>query len=103
MYRVLATAVLAACMALISAPALAHPAAMPTASAERTTRQPGAGAVAVKVSAKHSEPPARGISQGSAGQPPDTDGSGWRTYGTLLATLALMGVIALRRQRFGRH
>lgn len=103
MYRVLAAAVLAACMAFISAPVLARPAAMATASAARTTLQPGAGAVAVKVSTKHSEPPARSISQGSAGQPPRADGSGWRTYSTLLATLALMGVIALRRQRFGRH
>lgn len=103
MRRVLTTTVLATCMAFISAPVVAHPAATPAASAARTTLQPGAAAVAGKVSAKHSEPPARSLSQGLAGQPPDADGSGWRTYGTLLATLALMGVIALRRQRFGRH
>ena len=29
--------------------------------------------------------------------------SGWRSYGMLLATLVLMGVIAVRRFKVGRH
>lgn len=32
----------------------------------------------------------------------DTDESGWRSYGMLLATLVLMGVIAVRRYKAGR-
>ena len=32
----------------------------------------------------------------------DADESGWRSYGMLLATLVLMGVIAVRRYKAGR-
>lgn len=32
----------------------------------------------------------------------DADASGWRSYGMLLATLVLMGVIAVRRYKAGR-
>ena len=32
----------------------------------------------------------------------DADTSGWRSYGMLLATLVLMGVIAVRRYQAGR-
>ena len=32
----------------------------------------------------------------------DQDESGWRSYGMLLATLVLMGVIAVRRYKAGR-
>ena len=33
----------------------------------------------------------------------DSGASGWRSYGMLLATLVLMGVIAVRRYKAGRH
>ncbi len=33
----------------------------------------------------------------------DAGASGWRSYGMLLATLVLMGVIAVRRFTAGRH
>ena len=34
---------------------------------------------------------------------PEAGESGWRSYGMLLATLVLMGVIAVRRFKAGRH
>jgi hypothetical protein len=60
------------------------------------------GTEGVKVSTKHGETQAHSVAQRSANDTSSTDDSGWRTYGTLLATLVLMGVIAVRRQKSGR-
>lgn len=39
----------------------------------------------------------------AADDEPEAGESGWRSYGMLLATLVLMGVIAVRRYKEGRH
>lgn len=57
---------------------------------------------AVKVSAKNNEKQVRSLPQNSAGEQSDPGKSGWRTYGTLMATLILMGAIALRRYKSGK-
>jgi hypothetical protein len=100
-------AVLATSMASASAysdasdqppPSLARPAA------EKPARMKlQAGADTVKVRAVYSpdirpNPPQAFATDDEA----DTDASGWRSYGMLLATLVLMGVIAVRRYKAGR-
>jgi hypothetical protein len=76
--------------------------AVKAATGEKTTRmklQPGAETV--KVRAVYS-PDVRPVQELSADEF-DSDASGWRSYGMLLATLVLMGVIAVRRFTAGRH
>jgi hypothetical protein len=74
-------------------------------AAEKSTRMKlQAGADTVKVRAVYSpnirpNPPQAFT---SANDEPGTRESGWRSYGMLLATLVLMGVIAVRRYKAGR-
>lgn len=58
-------------------------------------------AVPVPVVAAGTVPERRSIPQSAADGRSSTDGSGWRTYGTLLAILVLMAAIALRRHKAG--
>jgi hypothetical protein len=46
-------------------------------------------------------PERRSVPSSSVDGQSSKDDSGWRTYGTLLATLVLMAAIALRRHRTG--
>jgi hypothetical protein len=107
MPKALITAVLAASLAAASAsyasshtPTMASPAVkVGTGPADKTTRmklQPGAETV--KVRAVYS-PDVRANPADDLDAPGE---SGWRSYGMLLATLALMGVIAVRRYKAGR-
>lgn len=112
MFRTLFTAILATWIASASASAnqpAAPVAVTPTGTAAKATRmklQPGTEPV--KVNTVHSVDTVRtgqsgqsGLGGTAAGEA-DTDESGWHPYGTLLATLALMGVIAVRRHKAGR-
>ena len=78
------------------------PSFAPKASAAKTTPMKlQAGADTVKVRAVYSpnirpNPPQAFTPDEEAGA------SGWRSYGMLLATLVLMGVIAVRRYKAGR-
>jgi hypothetical protein len=102
------TAVLAAFMASASAYSDSSdqpppsPASRP--SAEKSTRMKlQAGADTVKVRAVYSpniRPNPAPAFTADVGQ--DGGESGWRSYGMLLATLVLMGVIAVRRYKAGR-
>lgn len=58
-------------------------------------------AASVPVVAAGSVPERRSIPQSAADGRSSTEGSGWRTYGTLLAILVLMAAIALRRHKAG--
>jgi hypothetical protein len=75
------------------------------ASAAKSTHmklQPGADSV--KVRAVYSPDIRPNPPQAfAAGDEPEAGESGWRSYGMLLATLVLMGVIAVRRFKAGRH
>lgn len=102
-------AALFAFMASASA-SYAQPPAAPAAkaaTAEKNTRmklqpiQPNAEAV--KVRAVYSPDVRPNPVQDLSGDEFDTGASGWRSYGMLLATLVLMGVIAVRRFTAGRH
>jgi hypothetical protein len=106
MLKALLTTVLATWMASVSASPAQSPA---TLSASTGGNQPPArmklqaGADTVKVRAVYSpdirpNPPQAFAADDEA----DTDASGWRSYGMLLATLVLMGVIAVRRYKAGR-
>jgi hypothetical protein len=55
----------------------------------------------VVVVAAGTVPERRSIPQSAVDSQSSTQDSGWRTYGTLLATLVLMAAIALRRHRVG--
>lgn len=59
------------------------------------------GAESAKVRAVYS-PDVRANPLQNAGDEPAAAESGWRSYGMLLATLVLMGVIAVRRYKAGR-
>jgi hypothetical protein len=104
-------AALFAFMASASA-SYAQPPAAPTAkaaTAEKTTRmklqdqpiQPSAETV--KVRAVYSPDVRPNPVQELSADEFDPGASGWRSYGMLLATLVLMGVIAVRRFTAGRH
>ena len=74
-----------------------------TAKATRMKLQPGTEPVKVNTvhgvdTVRSSQPSLGATAAGEA----DADESGWHPYGTLLATLALMGVIAVRRHKAGR-
>lgn len=106
MSRALLTVVLVAGLAA-AAPALATTsiqvdASPPDAVSETAARMPlqPAGAPVIVV-ATGSVPERRSVPQVAVDSRSNTDESGWRTYGTLLATLVLMAVIALRRHRAG--
>ncbi len=78
--------------------------AVKAATAETTTRmklQPGAETV--KVRAVYSPDVRPNPVQDLSADEFDPGASGWRSYGMLLATLVLMGVIAVRRFTAGRH
>ena len=93
----LLTVVLATAMgaAWAQSPAPVAPASAPAQAAALPAGQP-----AVKVQASYSPTPVAGLAP--AATEADSD-SVWHDYGMLLATLALMGVIAVRRQGGGRH
>jgi hypothetical protein len=106
MLKALFTAVLASWMASVSA-SPAQPSAAPAASAGKpqqpTRMKLQSGADTVKVRAVYSpdiRPNPPQVFTTDAEQ--DADASGWRSYGMLLATLVLMGVIAVRRYKAGR-
>jgi hypothetical protein len=61
--------------------------------------QPAAEPVMVVAAGTMSE--RRSIPQSAVDSRSSTEGSDWRTYGPLLATLVLMAAIALRRHRVG--
>ena len=76
------------------------------ATAEKTTRmklQPEAETETVKVRAVYSPDVRPNPVQNLSADEVDSGVSGWRSYGMLLATLVLMGVIAVRRFTAGRH
>ncbi|WP_431097420.1 hypothetical protein [Polaromonas aquatica] len=83
-----------------------HPRPVPAAKsvlAEKNTRtklHADTDADTVKVRAVYS-PDVRPNSSTSINEP-NAGESGWRSYGMLLATLVLMGVIAVRRYKAGR-
>ncbi|SFU95503.1 hypothetical protein SAMN05216350_109156 [Polaromonas sp. YR568] len=89
-----------ACMPASYAQAPSTP-AVKAAAADNTTRmklEPGADTVKVRAVYSPNVRP----------NPPsadefDSSESGWRSYGMLLATLVLMGVIAVRRYKAERH
>ena len=103
-------AALFAFMASASASYAQSPAApaAKAATAEKTARmklQPDVqpGAETVKVRAVYSPDVRPNPVQSLSADEFDPDASGWRSYGMLLATLVLMGVIAVRRFTAGRH
>jgi hypothetical protein len=110
MFRTLFTAILATWIASATAstnPPAAPAAVTPTGATAKATRmklQPGTEPV--KVNTVHSVNTVRngqsGLGVTAAAGEADTDESGWHPYGTLLATLALMGVIAVRRHKAER-
>lgn len=87
--------------------------AVKAAAAEKTTRmklQPNQSiqpiqpnAETVKVRAVYSPDVRPNPVQDLSADEFDAGASGWRSYGMLLATLVLMGVIAVRRFTAGRH
>jgi hypothetical protein len=109
MLKALFTAVLFAWMASASAysDASDQPPPAPAAKAaiaETSTRMKlPSGAETVKVRAVYSPDIRPNPPQDPAfADEPDAGESGWRSYGMLLATLVLMGVIAVRRYKAGR-
>ena len=106
--KALFSAVLATVLASASASYASYPASAPAkaataAMAEKPTTarmklQSGAGAETVKVRAVYSPD----VRPNPSADELDPDESGWRSYGMLLATLVLMGVIAVRRYKAGR-
>jgi hypothetical protein len=109
MLKALFTAVLFAWMASASAYSDASdppppPLAAKPGMADKTTRMKlQAGTETVKVRAVYSPDIRPNPPQAFAsGDEPDAGESGWRSYGMLLATLVLMGVIAVRRYKAGR-
>lgn len=110
MPKALISAVLAASLAAASVAYASPPTqslAAPTvkaATAEKTTRmklQPDTETV--KVHAVYSPDVRPNPAQDLSADEFDAGESGWRSYGMLLATLVLMGVIAVRRFKAGRH
>jgi hypothetical protein len=102
MPKALITLALAACMASAAA-SYAHtpaPTAATAVTAEKPARiklQPGADAVKVRaVYSPNIRPNPATIDELAPSE------SGWRSYGMLLGTLVLMGVIAVRRYKAGR-
>ena len=103
-------AVLATCMASASAysdssdqpPTRAIAAKASAAKSTHMKLQPGTDSVKVRAvyspDIRPNPPQAFAADDG-----PEAGESGWRSYGMLLATLVLMGVIAVRRFKAGRH
>ena len=74
----------------------------PYPSLEIAARMPLQSVAApIPVVAAGTVPERRSVPQSAADGRSSTDGSGWRTYGTLLAILVLMAAIALRRHKAG--
>ena len=88
--------VCAACMTAASASAAPAPSPSAVGAITSATFKPtadtGGKVTTVNVAAW--------VSKGSAGEQDEAGDSGWRSYGMLLGTLVLMGIIAVRRQRF---
>jgi hypothetical protein len=112
MSRALLTVVLVACLTAASpVSATASVQVRPLTSSNPTSVSETAEAVSRKQTAAATEPvlvaaasisPGRfNVSPGVVESQPANEDSGWRTYGTLLATLVLMAAIALRRYRVG--
>ena len=106
MPKAIVTAVLAAVLASVSASyaqssaQATAPPAVKAVTADQTTRMKlqSGSADTVKVRAVYS-PDVRPNPSDELDGPNE---SGWRSYGMLLATLVLMGVIAVRRYKAGR-
>ncbi|MEO8387073.1 MAG: hypothetical protein ABI893_06605 [Polaromonas sp.] len=108
MPKALITAVLAASLAAASAAyaspplptaqSLAAPAGNASMGEKNTRLKLQTGAETVKVRAVYSPD----VRANPSTDEPDAGESGWRSYGMLLATLVLMGVIAVRRFTTGR-
>jgi hypothetical protein len=105
MPKALITAALFASLACASASFAASPAPSPAASAVKGIKadQPArmklqSGTETVKVRAVYSP----NVRPNPSDELDDPGESGWRSYGMLLATLVLMGVIAVRRYKAGR-
>lgn len=110
MLKALITAVLATWMASASAYSDSSDQPPPQAlaakasGAKNTPMKLQAGADTVKVRAVYSPDIRPNPPQAfAADDEPEAGESGWRSYGMLLATLVLMGVIAVRRYKVGRH
>lgn len=101
MPKALLTAVLFASLASVSA-SYAQPTTAPVVRAvpaENPTRMAlQSGTETVKVRAVYSP----NVRANPSSDEFDPGESGWRSYGMLLATLVLMGVIAVRRYKAGR-
>lgn len=95
----LLTVVLAAAMGAAWAQPTA-PVAPASAPAQTQAAALVAGQPSVKFQASYKPAPVAGLAPATTEADPD---SAWHDYGMLLATLALMGVIAVRRQGRGRH
>jgi hypothetical protein len=97
MHRALVSTIFAGLFAFVAAahshPKTTPPIIKPEASAQVTLQS---ASDAVKVRA----PRELAVTAAKAGAPPAE--SGWSKYGTLLATLVVMGAIAVRRQRLGQ-
>ena len=105
-------AVLATCMASASAYSDSSDQPPPQAlaakasAAKNTPMKLQADADTVKVRAVYSpdiRPRPNPPQAFAADDEPEAGESGWRSYGMLLATLVLMGVITVRRFKEGRH
>lgn len=110
MLKALISAVLATWMASASAYSDSSDQPPPQAlaakasAAKNTPMKLQAGADTVKVRAVYSPDIRPNPPQAfAADDEPEAGESGWRSYGMLLATLVLMGVIAVRRYKVGRH
>lgn len=103
MSRPLLTVILSTCMAWASAaesgPTRTLLPVVDVATVPRMPLQPEV--VPVKVSVARSTPEVANVPQRSATNASSTNESGGKSVGTLVATLVLMGVIALRRHRAG--
>lgn len=102
MRRVLLTVVFSVCISSACAHAGTPPPGSVLVAENAAHMALQLGPEAVKVSTKNNETQVRTVSQNPTGEAPNRDSSGWRTYGTLLATLVLMGAIALRRHKSGK-
>ena len=103
MSRALLTVILSTCMAWASAAESGSTRTLlpvvDVATVPRMPLQPEV--VLVKVSVARSAPEVANVSQLSATNASSTNESGGKSVGTLVATLVLMGVIALRRHKAG--
>jgi hypothetical protein len=101
MSRALLTVVFLACFAAAPASVQVRARAPDTVSETVSSRPLQSAAEPVMVAAAGIVPERPGVPPSSADNQSSKEDAGWRTYGTLLATLVLMAAIALRRHRAG--